>query len=363
LSDAAAHLSYKQVESYLDEKADEAERELIQNHLAVCSTCAEELNDITTFKATLTTPAPTLRTPIVSPPLWEMFGNFWRLSQLQYAAAVAVLLFVAVAVWLVWRSARVPQNEIATSFQTPAASPNINPTPQISPSVPNATQVVISLNDSGKQVTLDNKGNLAGLESLPSSYQQAVKTALTTQRITAPAALAAVHGKTGTLLGNIEKEISFSLLSPIGAIVRSNRPSFRWRPLAGATQYVVTVSDSSLKEVATSSTLHTTNWTPQHALKRGGTYSWQVVAMKDGQEIVSPAPPAPSAKFNILGSAEADELTRAERPSGNSHLTRGVLYARAGLVEDAEREFRALLKANPKSVLAQTLLQQVRALK
>jgi hypothetical protein len=41
----------------------------------------------------------------------------------------------------------------------------------------------------------------------------------------------------------------------------------------------------------------------------------------------------------------------------------GVLYAQAGLLDDAEREFSALLRANPKSEVARKLLSNVRATK
>lgn len=44
-----------------------------------------------------------------------------------------------------------------------------------------------------------------------------------------------------------------------------------------------------------------------------------------------------------------------------SHLTLGVLYAQAGLLDDAERELQLLLRANPQSALAQKLLRGVRA--
>ncbi|MGH9882254.1 MAG: tetratricopeptide repeat protein [Pyrinomonadaceae bacterium] len=44
-------------------------------------------------------------------------------------------------------------------------------------------------------------------------------------------------------------------------------------------------------------------------------------------------------------------------------MTRGTLYARAGLLDDAERELRALLAANPKSPTARKLLQSVRAIR
>jgi Tfp pilus assembly protein PilF len=59
--------------------------------------------------------------------------------------------------------------------------------------------------------------------------------------------------------------------------------------------------------------------------------------------------------------AKADELAKAKNAGADSHLTLGVLYAQAGLLDDAEHELRALLRANPQSALAQKLLRSVRA--
>jgi hypothetical protein len=41
-------------------------------------------------------------------------------------------------------------------------------------------------------------------------------------------------------------------------------------------------------------------------------------------------------------------------------LTLGILYAQSGLLDDAEREFQALLRANPQSPLVRKLLRIVR---
>jgi predicted Zn-dependent protease len=112
--------------------------------------------------------------------------------------------------------------------------------------------------------------------------------------------------------------------------------------------------------VTTSPALTTTNWSPIVELARGRIYSWQVASLKDGKQQVSPAPPEPEARFKVLSKATVDELSNVEK-SGNSHLVRGAMYARAGLLDDAERELRALLAANPNSQIAKQLLQSVRA--
>lgn len=99
------------------------------------------------------------------------------------------------------------------------------------------------------------------------------------------------------------------------------------------------------------------------SLKRGETYSWQVTAIKDGRELVSPAPPAPDAKFKILHGTKTRELEQARRTYPDSHLVLGILYQRAGLLDDAEREFKILSAANPKSQTARRMLNDLKSLR
>ena len=94
---------------------------------------------------------------------------------------------------------------------------------------------------------------------------------------------------------------------------------------------------------------------------RGNTYFWQVTALRGQQEITTPVAPAPRAQFKVLDreTLESLQAVRAEQP--DAHLTLAVLYARAGLLHDSEREFQALLKQNPDSVIAAKLLCCVQA--
>ena len=153
----------------------------------------------------------------------------------------------------------------------------------------------------------------------------------------------------------------FSLRYPVGDVVMINNPTFLWSPLEGATGYVVEVYDAQFKLVASSPQVTKTSWTT--SLPRGQVYSWQVKAMKDGQEITSPRPPAPQAKFRVLDRSRADELASAKRAYGSSHLTLALLYADAGLLKEAEQELRLVRRANPNSELATKLFRQVQALR
>ena len=125
----------------------------------------------------------------------------------------------------------------------------------------------------------------------------------------------------------------------------------------------VEVYDKEFNLVAASAQITDNSWKPPQPLKRGGIYSWQVKAIKDGREFSSPRPPAPQAKFRILDLAKVNELAQARRAYASSHLTLGLLYVQAGLLDEAEQEFRALKKSNPDSALVQRLLSQVQRLR
>jgi len=221
-------------------------------------------------------------------------------------------------------------------------------------------EIVVTLNDGGRQVTLDREGNLTGLGNLSPSERQAARTALMTGHLDLPSELTQLSTNAGVLMGGKAEGVSFALLSPIGTVVRDSRPVFHWQSLDGASAYAVNIYDSRFSKVATSSQLSGTEWAIQTSLQRGAIYMWQVTAIKDGVEVKSPVKPAPEARFKILEQTKADELERVRRAHSNSHLILGTLYSQAGLLDDAEREFRALLAANPKSAIAQKLLRGVR---
>jgi hypothetical protein len=162
-------------------------------------------------------------------------------------------------------------------------------------------------------------------------------------------------------MGSNNQPREFAVIEPVGEVLLSNRPSFRWSAMEGATAYVVEVYDEQFKLVASSPQLTERTWTT--SLARGKVYSWQVKATKDGEEVTAPHPPAPQAKFRVLDQAKAIEIAKAKRDYASSHLTLGLLYADAGLLREAEQEFRLLWRANPNSDVARNLLRQIQGLR
>jgi len=260
---------------------------------------------------------------------------------------VAVLL-VAGSGWLIWQS---PQKEGAKQ-ETVATTPSST----------HAT-VIAELNDGEGRLMLDQEGKLSGADYLPPDYRGLVKETLTGQRLEKSPLLEGLSRPPTSLMGSGKEDGEFSVIEPQGKVLIDGRPTFRWSPLDGATDYVVEVYDEGFNLVATSPKLTANSWTEPQPLRRDVIYSWQVKATKDGQEFSSPRPPAPQARFRILDQAKANEIVEARRTYASSHLILGLLYAQSGLLDEAEQELRALQKANPTSALVAQLLANLQAMR
>jgi hypothetical protein len=224
--------------------------------------------------------------------------------------------------------------------------------------------VIARLSDGAGHLVLDGNGKLSGVDYLTPGYQQMIKNALTSERLEKSPLLAGLVRPDALLMrGGGNRGDRFSVIGPVGIVMLSDRPTFSWSQLEGATGYVVEVFDDKLVKIITSSQLTDTSWTAPQSLKRGGIYSWQVTAIKGGEEFSSPRPPAPLANFRILGQTLANEIDQARRAYASSHLTLALVYTKAGLLNEAEREFRALRKANPKSVISLRLLNNIKAMR
>ncbi len=372
-SQGVMHPTADRIAEYVDGMQTGEERQIIEDHLSCCEQCALAVNDLRAFKNQI---APTLNREYqpasvrATSESWKhrllalLPGPFAR-SPLAFSSALAVLLLMVIG-WVVWQAQKGKdmKPEVVTVTPSPSLSPPLVATPSPVPAPDEAAApVVAELNDGGGRVMLDRDGKLSGAENLPPAYQRIVRDTLTNQRLARSSLLAGLNRPGSSLMGSDEQGNKFSVIEPIGKVIVSDRPTFRWSKLEGATAYVIEVYDEKFNLVAASPQVSENSWTVPQPLKRGEVKSWQVKAIKDGQEIKSPRPPAPQAKFRILDQRRANELAHAQRGYASSHLTLGLLYAEAGLLDQAEKEFRALQKANPDSALAGRLLSQVKNLR
>ncbi len=373
-----AHLTFERTAAYVDLVLASEELQAVKDHLAGCEQCAVAVDDLRAFRNQVAPGLDRECQPPSTPPMplapaanenrWRRFvatmpSLLRRSPALVVGYAMTALLMIA-AGWLIWRAIerndKGPKITRTTPSPTaPVVTPGVSPIP-----TKEVTAVIAQLNDGGSQVALNADGKLSGIERLSPGYEQMIRNALSSERLEKSPLLAGLVRPDSSLRkGGDNRGGRFSVIAPAGIVMLYDRPTFRWSPLEGATNYVVEVFDDKHNQIITSQQGADTSWTATQSLKRGGIYSWQVTAIKGGEEIVSPRPPAPSAKFRILDSALANEIVQARRDYASSHLTLALLYTKAGLLNEAEKELRALQKANPNSTIPRRLLTDIKAMR
>ncbi|MET0649735.1 MAG: zf-HC2 domain-containing protein [Pyrinomonadaceae bacterium] len=410
------HLQYEQLAHCLDGDLDAEEREILDLHLRACENCREDVQSLREFRRQIAPEMSVSYAPAERVPARKVFRpvvgwtGWWRPA---YAAAAVLVLVIALVTAISIRErrvgerpAQVPQvaggvdapglqkdsvstppteandnaNRLGAVAQAGDSSGNIPAPPVKSPGVNDnktqaqsrveratggpvdSTTTIAELKDGDLQITVDGAGKVTGLDRLNPADAQVVKETLLAQNIPRPAELAELAGEHGALRGGSASSQSFRLLSPSRIVTSDDRPSFKWEALPEATGYRVYVGDSRNREAASSGDLppSSTEWTPSAPLPRGGVYTWVVIAKVNGVDVIAPAASQPEVKFKVLSAEAMRELTEL-RNSRRSHLALGIFYARAGMIEEAERELTALVQQNPKSQVAVKLLRSVQS--
>jgi hypothetical protein len=272
------HLSYEQLAARAEKRTSADEEFAVAAHLLRCKACSEELADLVGFRGSL------------------LPGQDSRRKRLPYLWIAAAMLVGVISVSLMTR--RGP----AVSTSKPAIG------------IP---------------------------ADWPAEDRALVEEALHAGRLPVGDAPADVRSKKGTLLGSATQAL-FTPLSPIGAMVESDRPEFRWQQLPGATSYRVEVYDSDFRLVIKSPEVARDDWEPPHSLDRSKLYHWQVVASRKGESITAPAPPAPDAEFRVLDAAAEQRIERARQDVPMGHLLAAVLLSRDGMKAEAAKELEKL---------------------
>ena len=368
--ESTPHLSYEQIAAYTDEQLSEQERSIVDIHLEGCRTYDAEVDDLQrTREGTFSRVSTTRSNPSLSNPAKK--SGYSVPLQIAVMVAIAAVSSIITARLLqgslarqeaLLNEVRARSEELQRGFEeikgaVAELQARLERIGELSGE--NGLGVRIALNDAQGTVMLNAQGALTGLESVEPRDERLIREALTTGRARTPTMLPRLIGKPRTTMGPPQDE-SFALLSPVATFVLTNRPTMRWEPLSGASGYVVTILDSSLSEVETSPQLTETEWKVSRPLRPSGVYMWQVRALKNGVEIRSPAPKRGEAKFKVLERSKALEVERMRQTYANSHLALGVIYAEAGLLEEANREFEALARANPDSRVVKSLIKSVK---
>ena len=139
------------------------------------------------------------------------------------------------------------------------------------------------------------------------------------------------------------------LETPVATAALSLQPEFRWRGTPSADWYRVAVFDSQFNPVVESEQLSTVTWRCTKPLDPGKEYLWQVTTSIGGRKTVSPQPPEPEVRFVVLSEAESGRLAALAAKYPGDRVLLGVLYARAGAIEQARQEWSDAQTGKPVS--------------
>ena len=295
------HLAYEQLEGYVDKAIGPLERQKILAHTRVCARCAGELRDLEDLRTQMQA-APAQAAAVRREP-----ATLWDRPAVAFAAAAIVLSAVFLGWWMLLSRSDIPPQDVLTA-------------------------------DERRDVL------------------EAVKTG----DIPFAQPLGILRGADRVLLGPADMQTASPRLEPVGEWVRQTTPLLQWSALPGVMSYSVEIFDAHLNLLQRSPPLQVARWQVNGPLERGRVYLWQVTAtLTDGKAVSFPRPPAPEARFGVLGGPQVAELERIERAQPEAHLDLGILYAQAGLLNDAERELVKVVPTDGDFTNAQRLLATI----
>ncbi|MBK9317062.1 MAG: zf-HC2 domain-containing protein [Acidobacteria bacterium] len=333
------------LQAYLSGVFDEIDRELVEDHLEFCRACQDQKSLLESRRRARGRFAGYLGSAFDSIRSFDFPARWPAL-----ATGLAMLLLGAVFWLKTWdrRDAEVASSQKSPSVETPQKSPVTSEV---------AEEPLLAITDNGVRIALTRSGDIEGLEQLSPRMRELLEPVIRTRTIGIPSA--ELSGKSAALMGDQPEPGTFRLISPVGRIVESVRPAFRWQSMTGVVGYTVSIYDPEYREVAVSPVISETRWTPDLNLRRGQTYLWQVTARLEDGDVRAPAPNQPEAMFRVLDGYWAGRIAEARGNYPGTRLLLGSIYAKAGMIVEAERELRELVKSNPESDFARRLLDEV----
>ena len=352
------HLEGEELAAYVEGRMDELNFECASLHLEECSSCMEKTS--AAFEYRLEYPRLITNARLKQPSTWSRYLPIFQsifLLRLKQAAAAVLLLGLALIMWaLLQPRSEKPQVAGVPPPETRSTDPSHNqPTVPIQPGPGVASDIDHKI-DGAAPGQMDGTSQEHGA----GRAEDEIERALIAKNLAMPPAIEMLDRTPSIAVrGNRAASQSFSIIRPLTTVISNDRPIFSWTALDGAASYTVSVYDADLRLVRTSEPVKETQWMLPDRLKSGIVYTWMVTALKDDQEIVAPASPA-RAEFKLLGSRELRSLDRTVRRTA-SHAARGVLYAEAGLLDDAEKEFQTHVNLQPADKRVKGLLQIVKS--
>jgi hypothetical protein len=314
------HLSYEQMDDWVEDRLEPADREMVMAHIGLCPPCARQLIAYQEYAPLMAAPVRTAMYPATQP-VPKVKESFWSfLKQPQYALGAAALIAFFIITPLT-RHSSPPEESGAILAPTSTA---------VDSTIPSQNSPLI-----------DQALNASELDTLPDSLRVGAKEAISdTGTIARPASLKGLEASSDPVLE-----------FPLSEVVAETQPVLRWKTFGNST-YSVSLSDSR-GLISRRGGLNETRWMPQSPLTRDHVYTWEVES----------AGVTHRGTFRVLGANQEKELEKVRAQHGGSHLVMGAVYADLGLLTPAQQEFQAMSKDSKMAQQAARLLSHVEALR
>jgi hypothetical protein len=305
------HLSYEQMDDWVEDRLDQPGRELVMAHIGACPPCARQLIAYQEY-------APVMAAPIqtgmyaATQPVKVKKSFWWFLRQPQYALGAAALITFFIITPLPRHSAPTQTGAILAPTSTAVES-----------TIPA---------ESGP--LMEAALSITELDALPDSLRVGAKDAISDSGAR-PASLKGLNGNGDAVLEY-----------PYAEVVSETQPVMRWK--AFGSSYSISLSDAR-GLISRRAGLTETRWTPPSLLVRDHVYTWEVEA--GGQKH--------RGTFRVLGENQKKELEQVR----GSHLVMGAVYEELGLLTPAKAEFEAMSKDSKMAQQAAKLLGHVDSLR
>jgi anti-sigma factor RsiW len=373
------HLQGEELKAYVAGQMDELDRGYANLHLRDCAWCREEVSHFSEFTSKLEFYLSRRHAPLKQPRVRRKYFQrpgampvAWTPVRLAGAAALVLLLISATLLWSISRT-KSQRKDATLSAQSQEDSSSLTRLPSVAQTTDTSQHVQTPRPDaSARTGQKSDPKNKSGRSNAPvpaiqvspngrnvEKPRREIEASLIAENLMMPSVIEMFDRTPVVLRGDDNKSESFQATSPYSTVISGDQPTFRWTALSGASSYVVSVYDANLNLIETSAPLTETEWLAPSRLKRGRVYTWIVTALKDGKEILAPTLPA-RAEFKIIESSELLQLNRRIRQM-HSGAARGALYAKAGLLDDAEREFQKHLMLYPVDEQVKKLLQTIKS--
>jgi len=360
-------LEYEEISACLESSPTPKDSLIAWLHLTGCPYCQEELTALQAGRmASRNLPYVVLRPAVPTP--WPKRLAAWkeilRPHPMRWATAGALLVMLAFGFHRLSLKPESSSERMAYNPPPPSQMTPAKPSPVRLPGVrkparthsrPGRPVRIALLKDGKGTVALRQGGKLEWPARMPPLPPSLIRLVARKMRHGSVQTDRPIQVALGTSLQDTVRgpEATLKLREPVKTAVLSPRPRLEWDPLKQGGIYQVKVSNQQGKIIWTGTTSRNAIHVDTR-LAGGGLYVWEVAA-DDGERIYLSRP----APFWVVAESKRRRLQGLSKRFKGWHLVLGTLYESEGLYREAQREFQALKRLNPRSSLADRVLRGI----